>query len=283
MARCASPDGCERWRPGVIAKRGLHVDGLWLCSVACVERMAHRRLVEAAPLSAGLPRLPPVRLGTLLRHQEAITAAQLERALAEQRQTGLKLGAQVVALGFADDDAVLRALAAQAGVSYLANVDSSCVRDTEMRLAPDTVRALGLVPFGPIVGGRIKVVCSAPVPRAAVNALRHLTGLTADVYLVADAVWTALAEAYAGALQRPDVSQPVPQAEYASSLSDVASRVAAAAISGRRIVVTQARWDPYTWVRVQSTGLIRDVLFARGDHLAHPEEATPCLADSTSH
>jgi hypothetical protein len=207
----------------------------------------------------------------------------LERALTEQRQTGLKLGAQVVALGFADNDAVLRALAAQAGVSYLANVDASCVRDTEMRLAPDTVRALGLVPFGPIVGGRIKVVCSAPVPRAAVNALRQLTGLAPDVYLVADAVWTALAEAYAGALRRPDVSEPVIQAEHASSLSDVASRVAAAAISGRRIVVTQARWDPYTWVRVQSTGVIRDVLFARGDELAQTEEATLCQAASTSH
>jgi hypothetical protein len=261
---------------------GLHVDGEWLCSEACIERMARRRLQETLPLSVGIPGLSPVRLGTLLRQQDAVTANQLQRALAEQRTTGLRLGAQVTALGFADAPTVLRALAAQAGVGYLANIDPSCVREAQVRLAPDTVRALGLVPCGPIDRGRIKVACTAPLPRAAVSALRQLTGLTPDLYLVTDEDWTLLAEAYSGAVGKPDPSQPVVQIEYASSLSDVAIRVAAAAMSGRRTVVTQARWDPYTWVRVQSSSVIHDVLFARVNHLEQSEE-TPCLVANTSH
>jgi hypothetical protein len=284
MARCAS-EGCGRWIPDLMVRRGtgFHVDDSWLCSVACVERTAERRLQEAIPVSAGIPRLAPVRLGTLLRHQDAVTAKQLERALIEQRRTGLKLGAQVTALGFADAGDVLRALAVQAGTSYLANVDPLCVHATELRLGPGTVRALGLVPFGPIVNGRTKVACTTPVPRSAVSALAQLTGLTLDLYLVTDDDWGILAEAYDGAVAKPDPLQPALEVEYASSLPDVAVRVAAAATSARRTVVTQAQWDPYTWVRVQSRAVIHDVLFAHGYQPKPSKENISCPVASTSH
>jgi hypothetical protein len=284
MARCAS-EGCERWIPDLMVRRGtgFHLDGWWLCSAACVERTARRRLQETVPISAGIPRRAQVRLGTLLRHHDAVTAKQLERALAEQRRTGLKLGAQVTALGFADAADVLRALAAQAGTSYLASVDPLCVHATVLRLGPGTVRALGLVPFGPVLMGRTKVACTPPVPRNAVSALAQLTGLTLDLYLVSDDDWRMLAEAYDGVVGKPDPLQPVLEVEYASSLPDVAVRVAAAATSARRAVVTQAQWDPYTWVRVQSTAVIRDVLFARGHHWNPSKESTSCQVASTSH
>jgi hypothetical protein len=281
MARCASK-ACEHWLPDVVVKHGagIHVDGLWLCSRHCVENLTTARLLEAVPVPANSPRLAPLRLGTLLRHQDAVTPNQLVRALAEQRQTGLKLGSQVVSLGFADGEAVLRALATQEGVSYLAHVDPSCVRETQLRLAPGTVAALGLVPFGPIDSRTIKVMCTAPVPRLAVSALRQLTGLSPGLYLVTDGDWTVLADAYASIVGNPDPWQPVVQIEYASSLHDVAVRVAEAADTGRRIVVAQTQWDPYTWVRVESTGVIRDVLFARDDKM---EEATPWPAVNISH
>jgi hypothetical protein len=189
----------------------------------------------------------------------------------------------VTALGFADAGDVLRALAVQAGTSYLANVDPLCVNATELRLGPGTVRALGLVPFGAIVNGRTKVACTPPVPRSAVSALAQLTGLTLDLYLVTDDDWGILAEAYDGDVGKSDPLQPVLEVEYASSLPDVAVRVAAAATSGRRTVVTQAQWDPYTWVRVQSTAFIRDVLFAHGYQSKTSKEITSCQVASTSH
>ena len=43
----------------------------------------------------------------------------------------------------------------------------------------DTVRALGLVPFElTMCAKRLRVVCAAPVPRAAMRALTKLTGWT---------------------------------------------------------------------------------------------------------
>ena len=88
---------------------------------------------------------------------------------------------------------MLRALAAQGGVSYLPTFDVSRVDATARRgCRQTTVRALGLVPFE-IDEARAarQVICTAPVPRAALRALAKLTGWTAEPYLVDDEVWDA--------------------------------------------------------------------------------------------
>jgi hypothetical protein len=279
MARCAS-DGCQRWCPDIFARRGAgtSIDNRWFCSPRCVERMARRRLLAARPLATGIPAVPPLRLGVLLRHASAVSAQDLIRALAAQRQSRLKLGAQLRAMGAVDAVGVLRALAAQAGISYVAALDPACVRDAPGGLSPDAVRALGVVPFSAPEHGRVRVAVVAPVPRVAFGALRQLTGWTPEPYLVDDANWAALMEAYGtGVAGRP---RPGPLVEFiqAHSLSDAAARIAAAATSGGRTTVTEAHWDPYTWVRVQGEGVIRDVLLSHDT-----SEETPCLAANTSH
>ena len=104
-------------------------------------------------------------------------------------ETGLRLGAQLQALGYASADAVLRALAEQANLSYLSNVDWSWMQGAPGGLPPDTVRAVGLVPFGADEPRRrLHVMCAAPLPRAAMRALLTLTGWTPEPYLVDDAV-----------------------------------------------------------------------------------------------
>ncbi|GIX22273.1 MAG: MSHA biogenesis protein MshE [Gammaproteobacteria bacterium] len=54
-----------------------------------------------------------IRLGDLLVAQGAISAEQLQQALAQQRRLGRKLGQTLVALGYIDEDRLLRILAEQ--------------------------------------------------------------------------------------------------------------------------------------------------------------------------
>jgi hypothetical protein len=278
MARCAA-DACRRWCPDLFARHGAgsSIDSRWLCSARCVEGMARRRLLAARPQAPGIRAVPPPRLGVLLRHVAAVSSEDVNRALAEQRQSGLKLGAQLRAMGAADGHTVLRALAAQAGISYIAALDPLCVQDAPGGLSPDAVRALGIVPFNAPERGRIRVAVTAPVPRVAFSALRQLTGWTPEPFLVDDDNWTALMQAYGAGLSQQS-HLPVVEFMRAHSLSDAAARIAAAATSGGRTTVTEGHWDPYTWVRVQGEGVIRDVL------LSHDTvEEVPCPAANTSH
>lgn len=283
MARCAA-EACGRWRPELLVRRGLgvNVDGMWFCSKACVERMARRRLIEARPVAAGIPAVPPMRLGALLRHHGVCGAEAIELALTAQQGSRLKLGEQLCAMGAAERESVLRVLAAQAGVGYLASVDVSTVRDAPGGLSPHAVRALGLVPISGVEEGRIRVACSAPVPRRALGALRRLTGWVPEPYLVADDDYRALLANYGADVDASDGGTPVTDLVQTASLSDAAAHIATAATRGGDTTVTEARWEPYTWVRVQGGGLVEDVLLARAGDAALPEEM-PCLAVTTSH
>src|SRR5207248_10849064 len=129
MARC-SRKTCRRWRPDVIvrwAQLGLRVDGDWFCSDTCVEADAARRLGDASTADL-TPRAPALRLGAVLLHQGVVTLRQLSEALQAQRTSGLRLGAQLQTMGHVSREVVLRALAAQNGISYLATVDQTSVR-----------------------------------------------------------------------------------------------------------------------------------------------------------
>ena len=64
------------------------------------------------------PRLK-MRLGDLLVHEGIISEQQLSRALAEQKQTGRKLGASLIDLAFLTEEQLLQFLAQQLNVSFL--------------------------------------------------------------------------------------------------------------------------------------------------------------------
>ena len=154
---------------------------------------------------------------------------------------------------------MLRALAAQAGVSYLATFDVDRVTRGPAWLPAPTVRALGLVPFEIDESSRkLKVVCAAPVPRSAARAVLKLTGWTAEPYLVDDEVWRQALDAY-----RPADSvseQDAGQARTVSGMAAAAACVADTAQSSRAITMRSASCDRYTWVRVEGPRLVSDLL-----------------------
>jgi hypothetical protein len=269
MPRCAR-DECGRWRPDILVRRtaiGMRLDGLWYCSPGCLEASARERLATSRRVPQLPGRMAPLRLGTLLLHRGVVTADALRAALAAQKTTGLKIGAQLVAMGAASSGDIVRALATQSGVRCLTHVDVSCVREAPGRLSADAIRALGLVPIESDAElQRLRVACAAPVPRTATAALYELTGWTIEPLLVSDEHMESLLLAYEEAVGGRGARV---QSHRAADVEDVTAHVVRAASGSGDVRMSQARMDPFLWVRLESGSAVEDVLLAldgsRGD------------------
>jgi hypothetical protein len=247
MAKCAN-ERCGRWRPDLLARRGrsgLSFDERWFCATACLAEHTQRILLDArAPEPTRSSGMPALRLGTLLVHQQVVTQELVRFAVRAQRQTGRRLGSQLLALGLVNEEEVVRALAAQAGIAYVTSIDAERVLDGCAGLSREAVRALGLVPFE-LRGGRLRVACVAPLRRLALAALREMTGHVVEPFMVADAAFDALMASY-GAAVRPDRLNGA-----VHSLPDATTRIVRAAEEGRAARMHHARCDGYVWVRLE--------------------------------
>jgi hypothetical protein len=234
---------------------------------------AARAGLDAQALPIPPAALRPLRLGVLLRHLRAVSEADLNEALQMQRVSGLRLGAELQRTGRVRPDQLLRALAAQANVSYFTSFDVARVRRGPLALPVETVRALGLVPFDiDREQLRIKVICAAPVPRAAVRAMQTLTGWIPEVYLVHDDVWERALRAYG-----PEPADaPASEVMTLGGIDAVASFVADQAAADRSVTMRHAQWDRFTWVRVESPTQVANLL------VPGIEEGT-CQAAPTAH
>lgn len=273
MPRCADAT-CGRWRPERLVPRwatGLRFNERWYCSRECVENAAMARLDAPSPTQS-IPSLPPLRLGVLLRHMGVVSEAHLNEALASQKTSGRRIGAELMARARVSAEPVLRALAGQGGVSYLSSFDVSRVGRGPAWLPETTVRALGLVPFElNELQRRVKVVCTAPVPKAALRALTKLTGWLPEAYLVEDAVWEEAMRAY-----RSNDEIAHTATATVRDLAAAASRVADVALADRAITMRHASYDSYTWVRVEGPQQWSDVWVMGG-------QEAPCLVEHTAH
>jgi len=174
------------------------MNGTWFCSERCAGQQASTDVDRVTSRDKVRTRaLPRLKLGLLLVHQGAITPVQLREALVAQQDSGRLLGQELQSSGTVDRQAIVKALAAQAGIPCLPNLEVTAARWCP-ELGAHAVRALGLVPIG-VDSERqhVKVACAAPVPRLALSALRELTGWTAEPFLVPDATMDGLMRAYA--------------------------------------------------------------------------------------
>lgn len=282
MPRCASST-CTRpsrwWRVG--GARGATLDGQWHCSQDCVEAVLRERLLGAPATTEIRPR-PSLRLGALLRHQRACPPDRIAAALAAQGDSRLRLGEQLRSMGAIEAPALLRALAEQAGVSYLATVDVARVQDGPGGLSLDAIQALRIVPIGPPEGGRIRVAFPAPVPRTALSVFRRQTGWMPEPFLVSDDDWLLLLEHY-GARARGRESAEEITIGFARERDplEAARRLAQVVVAAGDARVSDARWGHYVWVRLQGAGTGFDVLLD-GAPTAPPEGAGTWQAATTS-
>lgn len=287
MARCADRS-CLRWLPDWLVPRGWGgtIDGLWYCSRPCLARSVRRRFAELRT-DAALRSMPPARLGALLKQRGAVPAEFVEQALAAQQGSRLKLGEQLHAMGV-DPEAILAALAVQSGARCLLSVDPQTVRDAPGGFNPDTVRAIGLIPLSRPDGGHIRMAAPAPVPRRAMNAVRVLTGLVPEAYVVSDENFAALAAQYGA-----DGVDTCLNGFFSSvDMAAMAAHVAHLAGQAGTITIADAWLDgDRRWLRIEGAGRLDDVVLLKPatDSPTISTDGTPnrketsCLAATTSH
>ena len=226
-----------------------------------VNRRPLTSTVSRRATRCGHAALPRLKLGLLLVHQGAITPVQLREALAAQQDSGRLLGHELRSSGVVDQQAIVKALAAQAGIPCLPNLPTTAARWCP-ELGAHAVRALGLVPIGVDADRQhVKVACAAPVPRLALSALRELTGWTAEPFLVPDETMDGLMRAYA-ALADVEAQRPGGRTGRAGAA------IAEAAAGSDEAVVSQAACNPYLWVRVTGTAGPRDLFIPTGEEAA---------------
>jgi hypothetical protein len=252
----------------------LQFNGNWYCSRRCVEQAVRAGLNEERSHTRSLSGLPPLKLGVLLRHAGAVTDAELDLALEAAARTGQKIGRQLEQLGYATAEEVLRGLATQSGVKYLAAFDVNRAATGPVPLPAATVRALGVVPFeANEMLKKLSVVCTAPVPRAAIRALVRLTGWAPEVFLVSDRVFAAALEAYRPAQE----TERAHEALTVATVSDAAARIADMAAQARAVTMQHARCNTYQWVRVNAPQQVSDLI------VAGPQEEKGWQAELTAH
>jgi hypothetical protein len=275
MARC-SREGCRCWRPDLLVRLlslGLTVDGEWFCADTCVQADVMRRLLDVRTRENTAP-TPTLRLGSLLLQQNSVTTLQLSDALRAQQRSGLRLGDQLQRLGYSSREAVLKALAAQSGVRYLAAVDQAAARTAPGRLSSDEVRALGIVPFSESAD-RLQVACTAPLPHAALDAVTAIIGRPVEPFLVSDDDYERLLNAYVEGADRSVETTTV------RDITQGASKIAEVAAAAREVTVKEAHVDPYTWVRIAANGRISTLLVP--PYPQQVEEHDAWLAATTRH
>lgn len=263
MARCAH-SRCRKWRPGLLVRLaglGLFLDEAWYCSAHCLGVAVRRRVERAEPIvPTPRPQFGQLRLGGLLALQKRLAPGLVEQAASAQSRTGLRIGTQLVELGVVTPLDVLRALAAQSGVGFLATLDPARLTHAPGGLSTAVVRALGVVPFeADRRHDVLKVACTAPVPRGSLAALRGLTGSIIEPYLVADEHWPALLRAY-GAGRRSVAGTPT----LVTDVAALASRVADAARQSRSLRMSEAWCDDKLWVRLDAGGEVEELLMTAG-------------------
>jgi hypothetical protein len=274
-----SHDRCRRWRPQLLVRLagiGLRLNDEWFCSAECVARVATRRLLDVqnpAPLTVS----SATRIGALLIHQGAITREQLQDALDGQRESGLRLGAEVCRRGFADTATVVRALAAQSGVSCLTAIDASCVRSAPAGLSRDEVRTLGVIPIRMTSHDAVMVACAAPLPRTALAAFAKLTGYTPLPFVVSDDDLAALVTAYGTDL---DAARRI-TLTHVSSFRHAADRIVEAVMHDDSVRIAEAHVDPWTIVRLAGRDGVNAMLVTPS--ASERDQESEWLAESTRH
>ncbi len=266
---CArQPKWWQRGRTGAV------LDGQWYCSQACLEAVFLERLTGIRMPVEAAPRLPGVRLGALLRHQRVCPPEQIAAALEAQAGSRLRLGEQLRAMGAVEPHTLLRALADQAGVSYLPAVDPAKVLDAPGGLTLDTIQALRLVPISAPDADRVRVAFPAPVPRAALTAFRQQTGWTPEPFLVGDDVWLALLEHYGASSQARarSADAALTFAREHDALRAV-RRLAEVVVTERTASLHEVRWGQYAWVRLRGQARSFDLLFDQAGVPAQEEES----------
>jgi len=132
-----------------------------------------------------------VRIGELLLKEKRITAEQLQDALTYQRQNGGKLGANLVKLGYIQDDEITALLSKQYGVPSI-SLGQFEIDPAVIKLVPgETARKYQIVPLSRS-GATLTIAMTDPTNVVAMDDVKFMTGYNVEPVVASE---TGVAEA----------------------------------------------------------------------------------------
>jgi hypothetical protein len=156
MPRCSNPGCCRQSLKHAVSRRysGVNVAEAWYCSPDCFEDAARTKiqgLLSARGRSepATSLRMP---LGLLLVSREVLSVEQLKMALDHQRTGGASIGEVVQELGFATQEQVAAAVAAQWACPLFSLAGRPLPR--EVRIPPRLLELYGMLPVHFVASSR---------------------------------------------------------------------------------------------------------------------------------
>jgi type IV pilus assembly protein PilB len=200
-------------------------------------------------------------LGEVLQAAGAITAPQLEHALAEQRVTGALLGETLVALTFITEETLASALAQQAGVPFM-TLTNEQPDPAALALVPEPfARKHTLAPLE-VKGAVLRIAQANPFDVVALDDLRRLTShRVAATCAPAGQVRDLLDRCYGrrgrgGVLSRPFAEPAVVSAAQAAEATQLLDRLVGDAVANQ---ATELHFEPggeFAAVRYRIDGVL---------------------------
>jgi type IV pilus assembly protein PilB len=140
----------------------------------------------------------PVRIGELLLKEKRISAEQLQDALTYQRQNGGKLGANLVKLGYIQDDEITALLSKQYGVPSI-SLGQFEIDPAVIKLVPgDTARKYQIVPLSRS-GATLTIAMTDPTNVFAMDDVKFMTGYNVEPVVASETGVGEAIEKYYGA------------------------------------------------------------------------------------
>lgn len=136
-------------------------------------------------------------LGSILVSNGVITVGQLDVALAEQLDSGLRIGEILCAHGWAGEEDVARAYAQQVGIAYVSVRDRVSSPAATMLIPHAVSQRCRALPMDFNAEGKLRVAMENPFDFEAITLIERLANCSIDVEIAAPmALTTTIADAY---------------------------------------------------------------------------------------
>jgi type IV pilus assembly protein PilB len=139
-----------------------------------------------------------VRIGELLLKEKRITPAQLQEALAYQKQHGGKLGYNLVKLGYVKDEEITALLSKQYGVPSI-NLSQFEIDPAVIKLVPaETAQKYQIIPLSR-AGATLTIAMTDPTNVFAMDDIKFMTGYNVEPVVASEAAVLEAIQKYYGA------------------------------------------------------------------------------------
>jgi type IV pilus assembly protein PilB len=119
-------------------------------------------------------------LGEMLIDEGLITAEQLNKAIVQQKQSGLRLGQLLIRMGLVTEEGIIATLGDQAGIPYV-NLDNYIIDPKVISLIPESLaRSSLIIPLFKI-GSTLTIAMADPLNVKAIDEARRTAGCEVDM------------------------------------------------------------------------------------------------------